>query len=56
MCDYLTLTSKFPNPQMASTGDVYSCYVDMGRKVMDSWEKITPTFKYDPEVTLLLKM
>jgi len=24
--------------------------MDLQRKMLDSWEKITPAFKYDPEV------
>nr|XP_054751474.1 dynein axonemal heavy chain 6-like isoform X1 [Lytechinus pictus]XP_054751475.1 dynein axonemal heavy chain 6-like isoform X1 [Lytechinus pictus] len=36
--------------KLPSNGDLWSCYMDFDTKRMDLWEKIVPTFKYDPEV------
>ncbi|XP_038058161.1 dynein heavy chain 6, axonemal-like isoform X2 [Patiria miniata] len=35
--------------KLNTSGDLWSCYIDFDTKRMDMWEKIIPTFKYDPE-------
>lgn len=36
--------------QLPTGGDLWSYYMDMELRRMDSWEKIVPSFRYDKEV------
>ncbi|XP_033099985.1 dynein heavy chain 6, axonemal-like [Anneissia japonica] len=36
--------------KLPQNGDLWSAYMDFDTKRMDMWEKIIPTFKYNPEV------
>ena len=36
--------------QLPASGDIYGYYVDMDSRRYEPWEKIIPSFKYDPEV------
>jgi dynein heavy chain len=36
--------------QLPSVGDLWGMYMDFDLKRMDSWERIVPTFKYNPEM------
>ena len=35
--------------QLPQVGDLWSCYVDFEARRMDTWERIVPMFKYNPE-------
>lgn len=40
--------------QQPSAGDLYGYFVDLETRRLEPWEKITPSFRYSPEVCLYL--
>ena len=40
--------------RLPASGDLYGYYVDLDTKRMEPWEKIIPSFKYDPEVCVFV--
>lgn len=39
-----------PEMKLPSNGDLYNYYMDFDNKRFETWEKIIPSFKYDPEL------